>query len=166
MLKRIIVAVAVIAIAGSTFVFAQQRQAGTPPNPERFTAAANARIAALKASLELTPDQAQNWGAYQQALQDWVQMRAQFMQRRQAYLAQVQAGNPPNRGADPFVRLQRRADALTKASAALKKIADAGTPLYNSLTDAQKGRFRMMTRLLMPSLVNGRRGGQQQSQRG
>ena len=41
----------------------------------------DARIAALKAGLELTPDQAKNWPAFEQALRDMVQLRAQRMQR-------------------------------------------------------------------------------------
>jgi hypothetical protein len=32
-------------------------------------------------------------------------------------------------------------------------MADAGEPLYQSLSDAQKGRFKMLTRLLLPKLT-------------
>ncbi len=48
----------------------------------------------------------------------------------------------------PFERLARRADDMGKASAALKRIADTGTPLYQSLGDAQKSRFRRLARIL------------------
>ena len=39
---------------------------------------------------------------------------------------------------------------MSKASAALKRIADAGAPLYMSLTDAQKERFTKLARMLRP----------------
>jgi hypothetical protein len=50
----------------------------------------------------------------------------------------------------PFDRLARRADNMSKRSAALKKVADAGAPLYQSLNDDQKGRFVMLARMLRP----------------
>jgi hypothetical protein len=46
--------------------------------------------------------------------------------------------------------LARRADRMAKASAALKKVAETGTPLYQSLTDAQKQRFTRLARMLRP----------------
>ena len=39
---------------------------------------------------------------------------------------------------------------MTKSSAALKHIADAGKPLYASLDDAQKGRFHRLASMLRP----------------
>ena len=50
----------------------------------------------------------------------------------------------------PFDRLERRADAMAKGSAALKKVADAGAPLYQSLNDDQKARFMKLARILRP----------------
>ena len=52
--------------------------------------------------------------------------------------------------ANPFERMAHRADGMAKTSAALKKIADAGAPLYQSLTDDQKARFRTLGRMLQP----------------
>jgi len=49
---------------------------------------------------------------------------------------------------DPIDRLQRRADAMSKFGVALKHVADAGAPLYQSLSDAQKNRFAMLARFL------------------
>jgi hypothetical protein len=187
MWKPVIAATAALALVGSTLVYAQQQQgrAHRHFNPDRFARVANSRIAAIKAGLELTPDQAAKWGPYQQSLEDLIQYRVQRMQARQAQqqagqqtgqagqtdqagqtgpAAQTgQASNPPAHrgGGDPFARLSRRADAMTASSPVLKKVADAGEPLYQSLTDAQKARFRVMTRLLLPQLhLMGRRGGQ------
>jgi hypothetical protein len=102
----------------------------------------DARIAALKAGLELTPDQAKNWPPFEQALRDMAQLRIQRMQARQAG-----DQTPP---ASPFDRLSRRADNMAKAGAALKKVADAGTPLFQSLNDDQKDRFKMLAHMLRP----------------
>jgi len=161
MLKPVIAATAVLAIAGSSFVYAQQRNGGPGgfgnggPRAERqhhrlsaddVTAFADARIAALKAGLELTPDQAKNWPAFEGALRNMVQLRLQRLQARQTTRPQDQTQTPTS----PFDRMGRRADAMGKTSAALKQIADTGAPLYQSLTDAQKTRFTMLARMLRP----------------
>jgi zinc resistance-associated protein len=154
--KSIIAATALLAIAGSTYVYAQQGFGGhrgfggdgprfehrhrmSPADMAAFT---DARIAALKAGLELTPDQTKNWPAFEQAVRDMAQLRMQRMQDRLTGDQQ-----PP---AAPFERLARRADTMAKTSAALKKVADAGAPLYQSLNDDQKGRFTMLARMLRP----------------
>ena len=60
--------------------------------------------------------------------------------------------------------MAHRADNMSKASTALKKVADAGAPLYQSLNDDQKARFVKLGRMLRPHhhmhADNGR-GGQQ-----
>ncbi|MGB7035567.1 MAG: Spy/CpxP family protein refolding chaperone [Xanthobacteraceae bacterium] len=155
MIKPIIAATALFALAGSTLVYAQQNFAGHNgdgsrleyrhrPNPTDIAAFTDARIAALKAGLELTPDQAKDWPPFEQALRDMAQLR---IQRIQAHLSgQAQAPAP----ATPFDRLERRADAMAKRSGALKKVADAGAPLYQSLNDDQKQRFMVLARMLRP----------------
>src|SRR5580692_5100273 len=92
MWKPVIAATAALALVGSTLVYAQQQQGRGHRhfNPDRFARVTNARIAAIKAGLELTPDQAAKWGPYQQALEDLIQFRVQRMQARQA--AQPEAG--------------------------------------------------------------------------
>ncbi len=170
MLKPIIAATAVLGIAGSSVVYAQQQPGGHNGfghwghqgqhhhrlSPADFSALTDARIAALKAGLELTPDQQTHWGAFEAALREVAQLRQQRMQARHA--GQSAGGTPgaaPQTGAapptgNPFDRMASRADALGKTSAALKRLADAGTPLYQSLTDAQKQRFTMLSRMLRP----------------
>jgi hypothetical protein len=54
------------------------------------------------------------------------------------------------RPADPVERLHRRAERLGAVAAGLKKLADAEEPLYKSLDDAQKQRFKILTRVLRP----------------
>lgn len=169
MIKRAIAATAVLAIAGSSIVYAQQRFGGNgfghwdhhAGHHHRLSAAdrtalTDARIAALKAGLELTPDQQKNWPAFEQSLRELAQLRTQRIEARQARAQQGQTSQEgqtaqPSQGPnDPFDRLEHRADNMAKTSAALKKVADAGAPLYQSLTDAQKGRFKMLSRMLRP----------------
>ena len=181
MLKSIIAAAAVLAIAGSSIVYAQHRfgerdgfrpwgQCGEQryrPSAEDLAAFTDARIAALKAGLELTPDQAKNWPPFEQALREAAQLRGERMQARVQ-----QRDNAPNAQAapeqgqapgNPFDRLAQRADRIGKASAALKKVAETGQPLYQSLTDAQKQRFTRLARMLRPHFrrfaFNDREGG-------
>jgi zinc resistance-associated protein len=156
MLKPVIAATALLAIAGSSYVYAQQRfdgpqgfRDGGPRveyrhrlSVEDVSALADARIAALKAGLELTADQQKNWPAFETALRNMVALRIDRIKARQA---EVQ---PPQ--GSPFDRMARRADNMNKASAALKQIADAGAPLYMSLDDSQKARFTMLSHMLRP----------------
>jgi len=156
-LKKILAATALCALVSSSLVYAQQggfgghggfgdrgpgAQMWQRPSVADVNAFADARIAALKAGLELTPEQAKNWPPFEQAVRDLVQLRVQRLQAWQSGEQQ-----PP---ASPFERLARRADAMAKTSAALKKIADAGAPLYASLNDDQKSRFVKLARMLRP----------------
>jgi hypothetical protein len=160
MWKPLMVTIAALAIAGSSIVYAQQRDGDRDGgtrfehsyhrlSPEDRAAFVDARIAALKAGLELTPDQAKNWPTFEQALRDMAQLRAHLSAAREA---RKQRPTPTT----PFERMARRADNMAKKSAALKRIADAGTPLYQSLNEAQKERFEKLTRMLRPHERDGR----------
>jgi zinc resistance-associated protein len=157
--RPLVIGTAALAIAGSSIVFAQQRYFGPRgpddfaprfqhryhPSAEDMAAFADARIAALRAGLELNADQVKNWPTFEQALRDLAQLR---IERRQARENADHGGSATP--TTPFDRLQRRADRMAKTSAALKRVADAGTPLYQSLDDAQKNRFRILARMLRP----------------
>ena len=172
MLKPVIAATAMLAIAGSTFVYAQQGgyrgfRDGGPRFEHRnrlsaddVSAFADARIAALKAGLELTSDQTKNWPAFEAALRNMVQLRIDRIKARQAAQQQGQAQTPTS----PFDRMAKRAEAMSKRSVALKQIADAGAPLYQSLNDAQKARFTMLARILRPH-QHGNNGGERREGR-
>ena len=164
MLRPVITATALIALAGSSLAYAQHTfgsGGGFTDDQPRFeqrhrlsaadvSAFADARIAALKAGLQLTPDQAKNWPQFEQAVRDLVQLRIQRLQERQASDQQSPG--------TPFERLSQRADNMAKTSAALKKIADAGAPLYQNLNDEQKGRFVRLARMLRPHHMRGGHG--------
>ena len=96
----------------------------------------DARIAALKTALRLTPEQEKNWPAVEQALRDISKER---LARR---AARGIAGQP----VDATERLRDRADALAARAATLRRLADAEKPLYQSLDEAQKRRFAIALR--------------------
>jgi zinc resistance-associated protein len=143
MWKTVLAATAAVAIAGSSLVYAQQRgdvgQHQRHWSAEDINAFIDARVAALKAGLELTADQQKNWPAFEQAYRDLAKQRAEHFKARHE-----QGGESIN----PIERLQKRADALNARGAALKHLADAASPLYQSLDDSQKHRFVMLARPL------------------
>jgi len=91
-------------------------------------------------------------------MRDAAQLRIQRMQEREARRQQqgqnaqgnTQGNAQGQTQRNPFERMARRADRMAKTSAALKKVADAGAPLYQSLTDEQKARFKTLGRMLAP----------------
>jgi zinc resistance-associated protein len=142
MWKAIVVGTAALAIAGTSFVYAQQREGRDygqrwRPSAEDVRAFGEARLAALKAGLTLTPDQEKNWPSFEQAARDFGKFR---MDRRAA----VQNTQPTT---DPVERLRQRATAMADAGAEMKKLADATDPLYKSLDDGQKRRFAVLSHL-------------------
>jgi zinc resistance-associated protein len=141
--KRAILVAGVLSIVavGSAFAHDRSHEGG---GGEHFTAEdrsafLDARIAALKAGLRLTAAQQASWPAFEQALRNVAQVRAERMQA---------AGGPPP--SDPIDRLDRRANALTRIGTALKQLADAAKPLYQSFDDGQKRRFVILARFLRP----------------
>lgn len=146
MWKAIVAGTAALAIAGTSLVYAQQRggrdgmMQGWQPNAEDLRAFGEARLAALKAGLMLTPEQEKNWPAFEQAARDLAKVRADRMSAMR---------NAPA-SEDPVERLRQRATALSDTGAALKKLADATDPLYKSLDENQKRRFAILNRLAGP----------------
>jgi hypothetical protein len=143
MWKAIVAGTAALAIAGTSLVYAQQRERlergqRWQPNTEDLRAFGEARLAALKAGLVLTPEQEKNWPAFEQAARDFGKMR---LERRNAMR------NAPAPSEDPVERLRQRATVLSDTGAALKKLAEATDPLYKSLDENQKRRFQMLNRL-------------------
>jgi LTXXQ motif family protein len=168
MFKPVIAATAMLAIAGSSIVYAQERfgdhrgfEGGSGAEyhhrltADDIAAFADARIAALRAGLELTPDQAKNWPPFEHALRDLAQLRIQRMQAREAADQQAETSQQGEVPTNPFARLARRADNMAKTSAALKRLSDTGAPLYQSLSDAQKHRFRFLAHMLRPHWMAG-----------
>jgi len=151
-----VAAVTALTFIGIVSVAAQQRPAPGPGpaaqpgpgpgaehhelTPEDRRAFLDARIAALRAGLELSPDQEKMWPAFEQAIRSFAKLRADRIEA-------MRTATPP---ADPIERWRRGADAMTQAGAALGQLADAAQPLYQSLDAGQKRRFEILARHLRP----------------
>jgi hypothetical protein len=143
-----IAAVAVLAIAGTTAVYAQYRpwfhdhMRQMRMNPEDRAAFVDARIAAVHAGLKLNADQEKLWPPVEATVRDFAKLRIDRANARMK--AQDTAGGQQTPD-DPVARLRERADNMTASGAALKKIADAADPLYKTLDEGQKRRLTMLT---------------------
>jgi len=159
MLKSVAAGAAALAIMGSSIVYAQQRSGGPDgvgsggfghglqlaahyrPSIDDVKAFTDARIAALKAGLEMKPDQEKNWTALETTLRDLAKQHDdQFAKWR------AQNKDDGDQRRDALQRLQLISDRLATQAADLKALATAATPLYNSLDDAQKSRFGHLLR--------------------
>ena len=144
MRKFAIAAVAVLAIAGSTAVYAQHRHWGhgfSRISPEDRAAYADARIAAVHAGLKLTADQEKLWPPVETAIKDFAKLRIDRANARMNASRDDSSQKPD----DPVTRLRERADNMATSAAAMKKIADAADPLYKTLDDSQKRRLAVLT---------------------
>ena len=109
--------------------------------PKTTQAFAEARIAALKAGLRLTPEQEKNWPPVEAVMRDLAKQRIDRMVERQARAAE-RRNEPRQRDAIEFLR--RRADIMAERAGGLKRLADAAEPLYKSLDDGQKRRLTIL----------------------
>ena len=84
---RVVVAgAAALAIAGGSLAFAQVRSRDSgqrwQPSTEDMRAFGEARLAALKAGLTLTPEQERYWPAFEQAAREFGRLRIERMSAR------------------------------------------------------------------------------------
>src|ERR1700722_2789067 len=113
MWKSALAGTAALAIAGSSLLYAQER--GRPGSSERgqpniadMRAFADARLAALHAGLGLTPDQEENWPAFEQAAREMAKLR---LDRIAA--TDTRRDRQPQSD-DPADRMHRRAAMMTE----------------------------------------------------
>jgi hypothetical protein len=147
MRKFTIAAVAVLAIAGSTAVYAQHRHwayGHMRMNPEDRAAFADARIAAVHAGLKLSADQEKLWSPVETAVREFAKLR---IDRANARMNAAPGDASQQKPDDPVARLRERADNMATSAAAMKKIADAADPLYKTLDDGQKRRLAALTHM-------------------
>src|SRR5712671_4433494 len=146
MKKFTIAAIAALAIAGSTVAYAQHNRwfhDYTRMSSEDRAAFTDARIAAVKAGLKLTPDQEKLWPPVETAVRDFAKMRIDRANARMNAKPDEDQQKPD----DPVARLRERADNMATTATALKKIADAADPLYKTLDDGQKRRLAILTHM-------------------
>jgi len=145
------------------------REVRNPPTANQLVDQADARIAALKVDLHLTPDQDKNWSGFQSALHDitfiradeWINLRKQRTvasgeQPETPAATSAESSNPPNgttsgnavtQNVPPEVQaLRNEADRLGRRADDLKKLADAAQPLFSSLDDPQRRRLMVFIR--------------------
>ena len=146
MLKSVIAGLAALTIVGTGLATAQPAPPPDAPRyrptPEDFAAMNEARIAALRAGLKLTPEQEKNWPAVEAALRDLAKQRETRINELRAQPRDNARPRP-----DAIERLRRGATAMNTRAAALTKLADAAEPLYKTLDEGQKHRFAMLLRM-------------------
>jgi hypothetical protein len=153
MMKKIAAGMLALTIAGAGFALAQPTPSRDGPrwrpSAEDVSAMTDARIAGLKAGLRLSAEQEKHWPAVEGAIRDLAKRRAdrlrEFADRMNERREARRGGNPPP-APDAIARLRRGADAMTVGAGAMKKLADAAEPLYQSLDDGQKRRFGVLLR--------------------
>ena len=147
-MKKILLAgIAVLAIAGTTVVYAQHRpwfQEHMRISPEDRAALTDARIAAVHAGLKLSADQEKLWPPLESAVRDFAKLR---IDRANARMAARQNDNDAPQQDDPVARLRDRANNMAASATALQKIADAADPLYKTLDEGQKRRLKLLTHM-------------------
>jgi len=105
---------------------------------EHIAAFTDARIAALKAGLKLTPAQEKNWPALETTLRDVAKARSARAADWRDKAKELRERH------DVIEGLRLHEKGLSARSAELGKIADAAKPLYDSLDDRQKHRFGVL----------------------
>jgi LTXXQ motif family protein len=166
MIMRQFLRVSLIAFAASGLAIpAAVAQVAGPPPPEMHRmqqwavdhkAMLDAKLAGLKAGLKLTPDQEKLWGPFEAAVRAAADMRMEHMEEMMARMHDMRAGDDMEKEGgefgermSPVERLDRLANRLSEAGAALKKVADAAKPLYDSLDEEQKRVFGFLSREMM-----------------
>jgi zinc resistance-associated protein len=137
-------ALAFTSFAGGTFAAAddspQQRARFSPEDRAAFL---DARIAALKAGLELNAEQEKNWPPLESAMRD---LAKQSAERFAAWKERRGDNQDEDVEVNPIDRLARVSERLSARAADLGKLAAAAKPLYDSLDDSQKRRFAVLFR--------------------
>jgi hypothetical protein len=135
MFKAIAIGVAVVGLG----LTSAQAQTASPSaaSSERLSSAdlsaiLDARVAATKFALQLTPEQLKLWPPVEEAIRS----RAAVRHMR---IARLQSGQWEEAGVVELMR--QRADNLMQRGASLKKLADAWQPLAATLTEEQKHRL-------------------------
>lgn len=154
-MKRLVLsAIVAAALAGSAFplsaVAAEDKAA--PPGVERMMAnqglMLDAKLAGMKAVLKLTPEQEKLWPAFESAVRDGMKLHMDMMKTRMEAMEAMRDKMQSGQALSPIDMMTRMSEHLAKASEAIKKVAEAGKPLYDSLNDEQKSHFGPLLRML------------------
>jgi LTXXQ motif family protein len=137
MLKTVVGLVMVLFVAGSAYA---QEAFHARLTPDDLKALTDARIAATKDVLKLTPEQTRFWPPVENAIRARAEARHQRIERLRHLAEQVREGR-----VDPVEIMRMRAQTLSEKGATLKQLADAWQPLSQALQPDQKQRLRLAT---------------------
>jgi LTXXQ motif family protein len=146
-IKTVAVATTAVLIMASPLAYAAETSSSTVgmthPSAADLNSLTDARVAMIKAALQLTPDQEKYWPA----VEDAIRARAKNRQGRWERLAQLRDSGPMEalHESNPVELMQRRAASLNQRAADLKKVADAWEPLFKTLSEDQKKRMAFVT---------------------
>jgi hypothetical protein len=122
----------------AAFAARGEEHGGWSLSDEDRSAFVDARVAALKAGLKLTPPQEKNWPPVEAAIRDLAKAKA-------ARMAEWREKFKDQEGHHDLIEgLRFRAKSLEARATGLHKLADAAKPLYDSLDDAQKHRLVLL----------------------
>ena len=146
MITKLALATTAVLIAASPLANAAETSSSTVgmthPSAADLKSLTDARVAMIKAALQLTPDQEKYWPAVEDAIRSRAKNRQARLERRME-MRESTTGAAHER--NPIELMQRRADALAQRSADLKKLADAWDPLYKTLSADQKKRMAFVS---------------------
>lgn len=146
-IKKVAVATTAVLITASPLTYAAETSSTTVgmthPSAADLNSLTDARVAMIKAALQLTPDQEKYWPA----VEDAIRARAKNRQARWERVAQLRDSGPMEalHESNPVELMQRRAASLSQRAADLKKVADAWEPLFKTLSEDQKKRMAFVT---------------------
>jgi hypothetical protein len=160
----IVAATAVVLVGGSALAYkAYARYDGwghgryhSRMSADDMSAFADARIAALKAGLQLNAEQEKLWPPVETALKEF---SAKRIEHREAFRAQSgERRDRAERGelSNPIERMRKGAERMSEMGADMKRLADAADPLYQSLDEAQQRRFNALAHSGMHGMHRGR----------
>lgn len=147
MKRAVIAALVVFVVAGTTAVYAQHwpgRWLGMGRHStDDMSAFADARIAAVKAGLRLTPDQEKLWPPVETAARELAKQRIDRVAERRNAERDGRGQRSPD---ELFDRFKRSADNMAASAAGMQKLAQAADPLYRTLNEDQKRRLVVLAR--------------------
>ena len=158
MLRTISAGMTALAVVAASSLAYGQGPSGGSGSPTVTAADLNAltdaRVAIIKAALQLTPDQERYWPAIEEAIRARAKDRITRLEGVTTGVAERADRSPLEnmRDRDPIAFLNRRSDALAQRSADLKKLATAWQPLYQTLTPDQKRRMGFVAMVVVRDL--------------
>ena len=108
-------------------------------SPEDMSAFIDAHIAAIHAGLKLSADQEKLWLPVEAAIRNLATLHVSHMQAMRQARGMMTS--------DPVGLVRAMADRMSQGADAMRKLADAASPLYATLDEAQKRRLQVLVHM-------------------